>query len=41
MLGSILEEINDYSYSVVDDAVLEDEGDVVNVINDYKKDLLC
>ena len=41
MLGSILEEINDYSYSVVGDAVLEDEGDIVNVIVDFKQDLLC
>lgn len=40
MLGSILEEINDYSYSVVDDAVLEDEGDTINMIMDYKQDLL-
>ena len=40
MLGSILEEINDYSYSVVDDAVLEDEGGTINVIMDYKLDLL-
>lgn len=40
MLGSILEEINDYSYSVVDDVVLEDEGDTISVIMDYKDDLL-
>ena len=40
MLGSILEEINDYSYSVVDDVVLEDEGDAISVIMDYKEDLL-
>ena len=40
MLGSILEEINDYSYSVVDDVVLEDEGDTIGVIMDYKDDLL-
>ena len=40
MLGSILEEINDYSYSVVDDVVLEDEGDTISVIMDYKDELL-
>ena len=40
MLGSILEEINDYSYSIVDDVVLEDEGDSISVIMDYKDDLL-
>lgn len=40
MLGSILEEINDYSYSVVDDVVLEDEGDTISVIMDYKAELL-
>ena len=40
MLGSILEELNDYSYSVVDDVVLEDEGDMISVIMDYKDNLL-
>ena len=40
MLGSILEEINDYSYSIVDDVVLEDEGDSISVIMDYKDELL-
>jgi len=40
MLGSILEEINDYSYSIVDDVVLEDEGDTISVIMDYKDELL-
>lgn len=40
MLGSILEEINDYSYSVVDDVVLEDEGDTISVMMDYKDELL-
>ena len=40
ILGSLLEEINDYSYSRVDDAIIEDDGDVLYVNVEYKKELL-
>ncbi|MFR9546394.1 MAG: tellurite resistance TerB C-terminal domain-containing protein [Rikenellaceae bacterium] len=40
MLGYVLEEINNYSYSVVYDAVVEDEDDIINVSIEYK-DKLC
>lgn len=40
ILGSLLEEINDYSYSKVDDAIIEDDGDVLYINVEYKKDLL-
>ena len=38
--GAILEEINDYSYSKVDDAVVEDNGDTIYVMLNYKEELL-
>ena len=40
ILGAILEEINDYSYSKIDDGVVEDDGDNIYVTLDYKEDLL-
>jgi DNA gyrase/topoisomerase IV subunit A len=40
MLGSILEEINDYSYATLDDAVVEDKGTFINVEISYKDLLL-
>ena len=40
ILGSLLEEINDYSYSKVDDVVIEDDGNVLYVNTEYKKELL-
>ena len=40
ILGSLLEKINDYSYSKVDDAVIEDDGDTLYVNVEYKKELL-
>lgn len=40
ILGAILEEINDYSYSKVDDAVIEEDGDCIYVTLDYKNELL-
>lgn len=40
MLGAILEEINDYSYLKVDDAVIEEDGDNIYVALDYKNELL-
>ena len=40
ILGAILEEVNDYSYSKVDDAVVEEDGDCIYVTLDYKNELL-
>ena len=40
ILGAILEEVNDYSYSKVDDAVIEEDGDNIYVALDYKNELL-
>ena len=40
ILGSLLEKINDYSYSKVEDAVIEDDGDTLYVNVEYKKELL-
>lgn len=40
MLGAVLEQINDYSYKIVDDTVLELDGDYLYVTLDYKKQLI-
>lgn len=40
ILGAVLEEINDYSYSKIDNAVIEDNGDEIFVVLDYKNKLL-
>ena len=40
ILGSLLEGINDYSYNKVGDAIIEDDGDVLYVNVEYKKELL-
>ena len=40
ILGAVLEEINDYSYSKIDNAVIEDTGDEIFVALDYKNELL-
>lgn len=40
ILGAVLEEINDYSYSKIDNAVIEDNGDEIFVVLDYKNELL-
>ena len=40
MRGSILEQINDYSYDKVDDAIIEDEDDIIFVNTDYKDQLI-
>lgn len=40
ILGAVLEEINDYSYSKIDNAVIEDNGDEIFVALDYKNELL-
>lgn len=40
MLGSVLEKINDYAYSVVDDIVVEEDGDTIYVTTEYKEQLI-
>lgn len=40
MTGSVLEQINDYSYSKIEDAVIEDDGDTINVMIEYKDNLI-
>ena len=40
MMGSILEQINEYSYEVVEDSVIEDDGEYINVIIEYKDKLI-
>lgn len=38
--SSVLEKINDYSYSKIEDSIIEDNGDDIFVIQDYKELLL-
>ena len=40
MPGAVLEQINDYAYEKVDDAVIEDDGDNIYVTLDYKDELI-
>lgn len=40
MIGSVLEQINDYSYSKIEDAVIEDDGDTIYVMTEYKDKLI-
>ncbi|MFR9542706.1 MAG: tellurite resistance TerB C-terminal domain-containing protein [Rikenellaceae bacterium] len=40
MLGATLEQINDYAYEKIDDAVIEDDGDEIYVTTEYKDKLL-
>ena len=40
MIGNLLEEINDYSYSKVDDIVVEEDGNQIYVTIDYKNQLI-
>ena len=40
MIGSVLEQINDYALSKVDDIVLEDDGDNIYMMIEYKDMLL-
>lgn len=40
MLGNILEQINDYSYSIVEDIVVEEDGDTIYVTTEYKEQLI-
>ena len=40
MMGNLLEQINDYAYSIVDDIVVEEDGDTIYVTTEYKEDLI-
>ena len=40
MLGNLLEQINDYAYSKIDDIVVEEEGDDIYVTTEYKEQLI-
>lgn len=40
MIGNLLEEINDYAYSKIDDIVVEEDGDQIYVTTDYKNQLI-
>ena len=40
MLGNILEQINDYAYSKINDIVVEEDGDIIYVTTEYKEQLI-
>ena len=40
MTDSELEQINDYSYNKIEYSVIEDDGDTINVMTEYKDKLL-
>lgn len=40
MLGSVLEELNDYAYEKVGDIVVEEDGDNIYVMAEYKEQLI-
>ena len=40
MIGNLLEQINDYAYSIVDDIVVEEDGNTIYVTIEYKEDLI-
>lgn len=40
MLGAVLEQINDFAYEIIDDAVIEDDGSHIYVTMDYKNELI-
>ena len=40
MLGNLLEQINDYAYSKINDIVVEEEGDIIYVTTEYKEQLI-
>lgn len=40
MIGNILEQINDYAYSIVEDIVVEEDGDTIYVTTEYKEQLI-
>ena len=40
ILGAVLEQINDFAYDKVEDAVVEDDGEYLYVTLDYKENLI-
>lgn len=40
MLGNLLEQINDYAYSKINDIVVEEDGDIIYVTTEYKEQLI-
>lgn len=40
MLGNLLEQINDYAYSKINDVIVEDDGDNIYVTMTYKEQLI-
>jgi hypothetical protein len=40
MLGNLLEQINDYAYSNVNDIVVEEDGDTIYIMTEYKDQLI-
>lgn len=40
MLGNLLEQINDYAYSKINDIVVEEDGDDIYLTTDYKEQLI-
>lgn len=40
MIGSMLEKLNDYAYEKVNDAVIDDTGEIIYVTTEYKEQLI-
>ena len=40
MIGNLLEQINEYAYSIVNDVVVEEDGENIYVTTDYKEQLI-
>ena len=40
MIGNLLEQINDYAYSKINDIVVEEDGDIIYVTTEYKGQLI-
>lgn len=40
MIGNLLEQINDYAYSIVNDVVVEEDGEYIYVTTQYKERLI-
>lgn len=40
MIGSVLEQINDYALETIDDIIIEDDGDNIYITTEYKNELI-
>lgn len=40
MVGNLLEEINDYAYPIINDIVVEEDGDNIYITTEYKEQLI-